>query len=305
MAFPRLTQQAFLEGHVAAFAYFGGVFETERYDNHKPGVKKVLQGHRREETVRFVALRSHYLFTAVFCKVGIVGAHEKGGVENAQGRFRRSHLVPIPASQSLDTYNENLSALCQQDDQRIMAGRHETVATAWARELPTLRPLPAEPFSTAIVTMGTVDQHGRIRVAANRYSVPIGLHGLNVEVHLAAKTVAAFHRGQQVAHHDRLTGRDGDSLQLDHCLEVLIQKPGGFVGSLALHQARQKGEWPALYDHFLTALQTRHGHTDGIKEMVEVLLLHRCHAKPAVVEAVTGSLECGVLDAAAVLYLLR
>ncbi|MBC7541670.1 MAG: IS21 family transposase [Candidatus Sericytochromatia bacterium] len=305
MAFPRLTQQAFLEGHVAAFAHFGGVFETVRYDNLKPAVKKVLQGHRREETARFVALRSHYLFTAVFCKVGIAGAHEKGGVENAQGRFRRHHLVPIPSSGTLDSYNGHLSALCHMDDRRIMAGRHETVDSAWAREIPLLRPLPESPFATAIVTMGAVDQHGRIRVGANRYSVPIGLHGLDVEVHLAAKAVTAFHRGQLVAHHIRLTGRDGDSLQLDHYLEVLTHKPGGFAGSLALHQARQKGNWPAVYDQFLASLQARHGHADGTREMVEVLLLHRCHTKLAVVEAVTGALACGALDAAAVLHLLK
>jgi transposase len=305
MAFPRLTQQAFLEGHVAAFAHFGGVFETVRYDNLKPAVKKVLQGHKREETARFVAMRSHYLFTAVFCKVGIVGAHEKGGVENAQGRFRRHHLVPLPVSETLDAYNAHLATCCNQDDQRTMEGRHERIATAWEREIPTLRPLPVEPFATAIVTTGAVDQHGRIRVGANRYSVPIGLHGLDVEVQLAAKTVTAHHGGKLVARHDRLTGRDGVSLQLDHYLELLVRKPGGFAGSLALYQARQKGEWPEIYDRFLASLQTRHGHADGIREMVEVLLLHRRHAKPAVVEAVTRAQACGAIDAAAVMHLLN
>jgi pimeloyl-ACP methyl ester carboxylesterase len=60
-AFPTLSQTAFLEGHARAFAWFGGVFETIRYDNLNAAVKKVLRGHRREQTDRFVALRSHYL----------------------------------------------------------------------------------------------------------------------------------------------------------------------------------------------------------------------------------------------------
>jgi len=43
------TQQAFLEAHELAFAYFGGVFRLLRYDNLKSAVKKILRGHQREE----------------------------------------------------------------------------------------------------------------------------------------------------------------------------------------------------------------------------------------------------------------
>jgi transposase len=89
------TQQAFLEGHAQAFAWFGGVFEEVRYDNLGSAVKKVLKGRRRVESDRFVAMRSHYLFSALFTTVGLQGAHEKGGVEGEVGRFRRNHLVPV------------------------------------------------------------------------------------------------------------------------------------------------------------------------------------------------------------------
>ncbi len=61
-AHTRETQQAFLEGHVAAFEFFGGVFGLVRYDNLKSAVAKVLKGRRRVESDRFVALRSHYLY---------------------------------------------------------------------------------------------------------------------------------------------------------------------------------------------------------------------------------------------------
>ena len=52
------TQQAFLELHVEAFAWFGGVFAQIRYDNLKSAVKKVLKGRRRVESrpVRRAAL---------------------------------------------------------------------------------------------------------------------------------------------------------------------------------------------------------------------------------------------------------
>src|SRR6202011_4551342 len=69
------TQQAFLELHVEAFEWFGGVFAEIRFDNLPSAVKKILKGRRRVESDRFVALRSHYLFAAVFTRPGIEGAH--------------------------------------------------------------------------------------------------------------------------------------------------------------------------------------------------------------------------------------
>ena len=104
-AHTRETQQAFLEAHVAAFDFFGGVFELVRYDNLRSAVAKVLKGRRRVEADRFVALRSHYLFESEFTLRGRDGAHEKGGVEGEVGRFRRRHLVPVPAVATLAELN--------------------------------------------------------------------------------------------------------------------------------------------------------------------------------------------------------
>ena len=42
-AYPRATQQAFLEAHELAFRYFGEVFRQVRYDNLKSAVKKILR----------------------------------------------------------------------------------------------------------------------------------------------------------------------------------------------------------------------------------------------------------------------
>ena len=93
-AYPHASQQAFLEAHELAFAYFGGVFSELRYDNLTSAVKKILRGSQREETERFIAFRSHWGFESEFCTPG--QGHEKGGVEGENGYFRRNHLVPLP-----------------------------------------------------------------------------------------------------------------------------------------------------------------------------------------------------------------
>ena len=98
------TQQAVLEAHERASDYFGGVFRLLRYDNVANAVRKILRGYRHEETVRFVAFRSHLRFAAEFCIPG--EGHEKGGVEGEGGNIRRNHQVPVPCVADLDTSND-------------------------------------------------------------------------------------------------------------------------------------------------------------------------------------------------------
>jgi transposase len=124
-AYHRATQQAFLDAHEQAFHYFGGVFRLLRYDNLKSAVKQILRGHRREETTRFIAFRSHWRFESDFCNP--VEPHEKGGIEGEAGYFRRNHWVPLPHARDLDELNTQLLADCRADEQRQIAGRQQQV----------------------------------------------------------------------------------------------------------------------------------------------------------------------------------
>ena len=144
MAFSHQNQQSFLEGHIAAFNYFGGVFNIIRYDNLTSAVKKVLRGRKRIETERFIALRSHYLFESFFCLPGIQGAHEKGGVEGGVGRFRRSYLVPVPQVTSIAELNKLLLNGCINDDARTIIGKSQSIVEAWQIEAKKLLSLPRQ-----------------------------------------------------------------------------------------------------------------------------------------------------------------
>ena len=129
--FAHETQQAFLEAHVDAFAFLDGVPAVVRYDNLGSAVKQILKGRRRVETDRFVALRSHYLFESAFTIAGVKGAHEKGGIENEVGRFRRRHLVPVPKVRIARRAQRAAACrLCSEDLARRIVGRSETVGEA-------------------------------------------------------------------------------------------------------------------------------------------------------------------------------
>ena len=57
-AYPAESTEAFLDGHVAAFAYLGGVPRSILYDNTKLAVAKILGDGRRKRTRAFTELQS-------------------------------------------------------------------------------------------------------------------------------------------------------------------------------------------------------------------------------------------------------
>src|ERR1700689_800473 len=157
-AYRHATQQAFLEAHELAFAYFGGVFQRLRYDNLSSAVKKILRGYERELTARFIAFRSHWQYQADFCTPG--EGHEKGGVEGEVGYFRRNHWVPVPRALDLAELNAQLLSNCRGDESRMLAGRGESVGTLLLMEKEHLRPVAGEDFQLAEVSFPRVDQAG-------------------------------------------------------------------------------------------------------------------------------------------------
>jgi hypothetical protein len=282
-AFPRETQQAFLEAHVGAFEWFGGVFATVRYDNLSAAVKQVLKGRRRAEADRFVALRSHYLFESQFTRRGKEGAHEQGGVEGEVGRLRRNYLVPLPEVGSLAELNELLAAASSSDLACTITGRSETIGRAPAREHPLLRALPPERFDAAETASPRVDAKALVTVRQNRYSVPVRLVGLRVAARVGAREIAA---------------------QLDHYLELLRLKPGALARSLPLRQERERDRWPGCFDE-LWRIAERVGPSEAARQMVDVLLLARELGAAPVELAVRGALAASAHDGRAVAVLAR
>lgn len=302
VAFRRQTQQAFLEGHVRGVEFFHGVFDTIRYDNLKAAVTQVLKGRRRVESDRFVALRSHYGFDAVFCLPGVQGAHEKGGVESEVGRFRRRHLVPVPSFGSLEALNDHLLECCFLDLERTVTGQREPVGERLWQERTVLRLSPGR-WETGEPATPRVDGKAMVTVRQNRYSVPVGLIGRQVHALVRADEIVISHDGKVVAGHERATGRFEVRAQLDHYLELLAKKPGALARSLALHQAREDGQWPRCFDELWQQLHVRYGVSAAARQIVDTLLLVREHGADRVETAVRDALAAGAVDHAAVVLL--
>lgn len=290
-----LSQEAFLEGHVAAFEELGGVPTMQiKYDNLGQAVKKVLgPSRRREENDRWVLFRSHYGFDAFYCEPGIAGAHEKGGVEGEVGRFRRTWLSPVPRTESLDELNDRIREWDARDDARRISGKLTTVGGDYGTEQAFLAPLPDGRFEPGLVLTPRVDHSALITIRQAKYSVPAHLIGRQVRVVLRASEILVYERREVVARHERLAVRNGQSVQLDHYLEVLKHKPGALAGSTALARAREAGVFTAEHDAFWHASRRVNGDTAGTRELIDVLLLHRTLPAEAVLAGIRSALGVG------------
>ncbi len=269
IAFPRATQQAFLEAHEAAFGYFGGVFHTLRYDNLASAVKKILRGHRREETQRFRAFRSHWGFSSEFCNPA--RGNEKGGVEGEVGYYRRNHLVPVPRVGDWASLNQLLWRECVTDGARCIGERILCVDALWNEERSHLQPPASEGFDLAEVLFARVDNKGCVRAKTNHYSTPLR-PGTQARVIVRSGVVEVHKDNRLVAFHVREHGRHQHILELEHYLDVLGRKPGALAGSTPLAQARAQGRWPVCFDALWQRLQDRHGRAKGTQQLVELLL---------------------------------
>jgi hypothetical protein len=259
-------------------------------------VVRVLRGRDRAESERFIALRSHYGFDSFFCAPGKDGAHEKGGVEGEIGRFRRRHLVPVPAVGSLAALNQLIAAADLLDDGRVITGRPVTVAAAFAAEQLTMGPLPAEPFDPARLLQARVDARARVCVRQNYYSVPARYAGRRLPVRLSASSIEVLDGPRVVARHERAAGKYGEILVLDHYLEVLRRKPGALPGATALAQARAAGTFTTAHQAYWDAARRQHGDAAGTRVLIEVLLAHRTLPAAALPAAMTAAVRAGVLD---------
>ena len=287
-------QEAFLEGHVAAFEVLGGVpFDKIRYDNLRSAVSRVLMGRNRTESDRWVLFRSHYAFDAFYCIPGIDGAHEKGGVEGEVGRFRRNHLVPVPEVDSLGVLNARIDVADAGDDTRRIDSRIRSVGQDFAVEARLLGSLPDDGFEPGLLLTPRVDRFGRITVRQCHYSVPIRFIGSQVRVFLRASELVVFDGRVEICRHARSVTRGSQTLVLDHYLEVLLRKPGALPGATALVQARQAGMFTATHEAFWAAARRAHGDTAGTRALIDVLLLHRHTPAADVIAGINVALSVG------------
>jgi transposase len=302
MAFPTQRQEAFLLGHVCAFAHFDGIPQRISYDNLATAVKRVLEGRNREEQTTFTRFRSHYLFDSRFCTPG--QGHEKGGVESDVGYSRRNFLVPIPEVADYAALNAQLLAACQQNDLRQVERSEQTIGARWQTERPQLRPLPPHAFVCCTSREVTLNGYGQVTFETNRYSVPADKAQKQLTLHAYPFTIELLAGHEVIATHPRCYGRQQDILEPLHYLALVGERPGAFEHAQPLRQWRTS--WPPAYETLLTTLRRQHPHeSQAIRTFVQILQLHQSYASTLMHTAIEDALREGLTTPAGVTFCLN
>ena len=278
--YERQDQLAFLDGHVRAFAHFGGVPRRMVYDNLSAAVRRV-QFPRRQLTERFAALASHYAFEPSFARPG--QGHDKGGVESRGRGLRLQVLTPVPRGDSL----EQLSERIQSEIERLAP---ERVAERFAREGPLLRPLPPVAFEPRRMQPVSVNRSAMVRLEGAWYSVPERWAGLTVNAWVGVSEVVFHCRSEQVHHpRERFGGR---RVRYRHYLGELSRKPQ------ALRQVAPElvEELGGPYAELWTLLETERGGHEAARALARLLQAASEYGEELVREALEAGLAEGGFD---------
>lgn len=301
MAFPFQKQEAFFEGHLRGFHFFGGVPYRITYDNLKTAVFRMLEGHNREEQQAFQTFRSYYLFDSFFCNPR--KGHEKGGVENDVGYIQRNFFSPLPKVDSFEELNQFLLEQCQQNVQRHIRGKKQSVAELWKSEVPCLLPLPGTDCPTHISKPVRPNPYSMVTYDNNNYSVPVEHSDHQLVLRAYAFQIQVLYFDDVIAKHPRCFEKEQDIFDPLHYLDLLEKRPGAFDHARPMRQWRK--EWPPVYDQLLVTLRKDQYDSQGIRAFISVLKLHKDYPPDMVRRAVQSALETNMPHLDGVLYHLH
>lgn len=284
--FERENTEAFWEGHVRAFEFFGAVPTRITYDNTKVAVAQLLEGRRRKLTDGFLQLKSHYLFEEHFCRPA--RGNEKGVVEGIVRFSRANFLVPVPQVRSLEELNARLEESCREDLERRLRGRTGSKRKLLEEELGVMRPLPAVAFEACRVVSARASSLSLARFDANDYSVPVRYAHQEVVVKGGCERVRIYRGGEMIADHRRIWDRHQVSFDPVHYLALLERK----VGALDFARPLEGWDLPGCFGVLRRRLEAESG-SEGTREYIAVLRLLENQSLERVERAVGRALEMG------------
>ena len=297
VAYPAETTEAFCDGHVKAFDFFGGVPQSILYDNTKIAVARILGDGRRKRTRVFSELQSHYLFTDRFGRPG--KGNDKGKVEGLVGYARRNFLVPVPVIDSFEALNAHLLECCRKRQAARLRGHKDIIGERLEHDLAAFqKPLPA-PYDACERQPGGVNSLSLVRYRNNDYSVPTSYGHQKVLIRGYVHEVVISCGAEVIARHVRSYEREDFVFNPLHYLALLEQKTN------ALDQAAPLSNW-LLPDAFATLrrlLEARMG-KKGKREFVQVLRLMETFTLDDVAAAVRDAIARGAVGFDAIKHLV-
>ena len=203
---PHQDMQTLLRCHAAAFEALQGAPGEILYDRMRtvfnredPDAGHIVYNRTLIEFAR------HYGYLPKACQA--YRAKTKGKVERPF-RYIREDFFLARSFRNLGDLNDQLRQwLDQVANPRTHATTRRVVQEHFAKERPSLQPLPAGPFQAVLRLERRITRDGMVSVDGNLYSVPDATRRRPVEVHSMAHEVRILEEGRVIATHPVLDGR--------------------------------------------------------------------------------------------------
>lgn len=198
--FCRSSFEFFIEGHLKAFDFFGGLPQTLLYDNLS---SVVLRRQPRQYNPRFLEFAHHYRFEIRLCNVA--AGYEKGRVERVIRTLKETFFNAVTVN-SLKGLNQSLHQWVKEKNETIHRATGKRPVDLLAEE--KLRPLPRIPWINVTLYPPVLPTKTAFMIFDNNlYSVPDYL-GKPLSIHASPSTVEIYDGDRRVASHPRVFGRN-------------------------------------------------------------------------------------------------
>lgn len=199
------TQQLhdWIEAHVHAFEYFGGVPAITVPDNLKSAVSRACR-YEPELNPTYQDMALHYGTAVLPARPG--KPRDKAKAETGVQVVEREVMAPLRHRMffSLSELNaalrERLSAVNSRPFQKLKVSRKDLFEEL---DKPALKSLPAQRYEYAQFRKVRVNIDYHVEVDGHYYSVPYELKGEQLDARVTARVVELLRRGRRVASHVR------------------------------------------------------------------------------------------------------
>ena len=277
---PSQEKGHWINGHVRAFEFFGGVPKILRPDNPKMGVKS--PNYYEPD------LNPSYQEMAEYYQVAVLPARvrkprDKGTVENGVQNVERWVLAPLRNQTffSLGEANRAVHNLVEALNQKVMAQYGKSRRQLFEElDQPELRALPVQRFEFALWKTAKVSPDYHVAFEKHFYSVPHTLIQQQVEIKATERLIEIFHKGQPVAIHPRSQIPGRFTTRAEH-----MPSNHRYVLELDAHWLLQQAETvgPHTTQYLKALLLSRHFPEQAYRSCQGVLSLAH-HYPPDIVE---------------------
>ena len=202
-AFSDMKSNHWIQAHVHAYSYFGGVTRILVNDNLKTGVI-------RNTRIELELNRSYYemaeYYGAAIIPARPVKPRDKPSVEGTVNVIETWIMAALRNRKFFSFEELNLAMLekLSEFNAKPFQKKQGSRLTAFEEEEKEfLLPLPASPYETAIWSKATIQPDYLITAGECKYSVPYEYIGKEVEVRSAEQCIEVFYQGHRIASHLR------------------------------------------------------------------------------------------------------